>query len=47
MDVYVGEGIGMYFGIVLSGESVPQVGGVDGRELELWFGWGKMKTRKV
>lgn len=26
VDVYVGEGIGMYFGIVLSGESVPQVG---------------------
>ncbi len=24
--VYVGEGIGVYFGIVLSGESVPGVG---------------------
>ena len=23
--VYVGEGIGVYFGIVLSGESVPRV----------------------
>lgn len=24
--VYVGEGIGVYFGIFLSGESVPRVG---------------------
>ena len=30
--VHVGDGIGVYFWIFLSGKSVPGVGGVDGRE---------------
>lgn len=30
--MYVGKGIGVYFGIFLSGKSVPGVGEVDCRE---------------
>ena len=32
--VYVGEGIGMYFGIFLSGESVPGEGWLDGETIK-------------
>lgn len=31
--VYMGEGIGVYFGIFLSGKSIPRVGG---KRIENW-----------
>lgn len=39
--------MGIYFGIVLSGESVPRGRREEDRELELWFGWDEMEIRKV
>lgn len=44
--MYVGEGIGVHFGIFLSGKSVPRGRG-EGRECDGVPGWDKMEIRKV
>lgn len=45
--VYVGEGIGVYFGIVLSGESIPRGRVGDSRECDGVPGWNKIEIRRV
>lgn len=46
VSVYM-RGYGDIFWDRFGREKCTRGRGVDGRELELWFGWGKMKIRKV
>ena len=45
--VYVGKGIEVYFGLVLSGEHVPRGMGEEGRWCDGVPGVDKMEIRKV